>query len=971
MQALSSFGQMHSSIVAAQKAYETAKSMMASMSVDELLVAIEALSRLAYNCSVLVAAQAYLLLSYAFSDSNAVVRAFSLKCLVKLTKKAAGRTGIEETAIENFILINEHANDHLFLKELALRVLRELLPFCVLVSDVDHLTQLFSMIESRASCVNWPQGRNCLGFLVDFVCVLGKLRPDIFEILDAQSGLEQRATAASFGWNQEKISGMKVFTRVISVTCNQIVLLGREYNINGLVDGKGEDAPKSGMLPGSNDMRKRCSFLCQLLLQLAQYSAQCGFVVVDNISRVIEAVLEKFMQMEFTETRVVAVSSGSEVQGVCMPNVDGPATGRSIFLRSLCRCVKDCGLFWLSKEGPSSICFVRMTKLIALITSANLPLGILIDSFGLILKAQCYSTSQIAKAVEEKVNLTLFFLIKEEDFWSAYKVLTDAACHGLWRKSSAAIERFMHRAQSENTLFWLKALCSLCEFEASLQTGCSSTVMKCSVSLNESDVGIHACVGKLGQSIAKAIENAHAAETYLVTAAKPGITFEFQRYLLNLRVTFVRIAGELLGLMAPICDQIKETDVEAIVKTEPPTKEFPKGLISNTHAIAIKLITHCVQLKKLGLSFDVLRVSTIGIDKDSMDILSFAALGCSFLCFCILSSVCIPHILASGSKVNASIKSLAASVANDLYVRLGTSYRWKCTGFLNFILHYGSAKAFPIMSKDAFGVYYLQEAHRFVTSVIQEIFLLQGSTNLEVSDVSLAVLMKGMHLSRTSLERWLHLPWLLPKHFLCTRPLVSMDVFLELMVDASVGKKRDVPQGHVAPLTMCFQLSNVEVDSKFTMRRLACAVLLKPWKMGNEELYENWSSIEMFATIIQNDDDLFLLDQLVKKVSFTKGTMPSDLHGRTGDGKAFKPVPPIILCDISQKGQGFASCVYDTSWLQCGLYSISIIAVGKDKNHLCWIIPSKGKPFVIQIVPPKCSSTKFAHPDIGERSSTG
>lgn len=954
IQAISVFARMHSSVLVALKAYETGKAVILSMPEKEVVVAtLEALSKLALKSSIIVPLQADLLLSHICSDPHTVVRAISLKCLSKLAMKATGRLGIEEKAVEVLLSIFENAAQPPIIKDLTLRLLKELLPFCLVAFDASHLVRLLSVEELSASRPILSQVQPVLGFLVDLVCCVGKSRPDVLEAADAQMSLETQVLPVLSG-NNEPIYGLDISTRIAVLVCDQVALLGCENSSEGFNLDSTRDIPQGWNMIGGTELRKRCLFFGGLLLQLAQYSSHCSFVVVDRLSGMVEALLTKVQQLQ--EPSIIVVT---ETRDQDIGNLHAVSAEKSYLLRMMCRCIRNCGLIWLSEEGHSSKILFRLTKLVTFIMTAVVSHHILKDLLLLLLKVRGFLSFQQAQAIAIKVNDAVVSFVKEEDYWSAYKVMTLAACHGLWNISSEAIGHIVQKARSGSAYFWLKTLASVCTFEGILQDECESlnhanTVASegCYESLvdMETNVLTHSNMsGNLGKAIARALSGVYLAENSLAAAVKLERTFEFQRRLLNLRITFVRTSGELLGLLGPICVDFKSSDVQLVSNTMAPIdNDIRKPSSSSIQAVASKSGLFCTKFNKLAAAFDVLRVSCMGIDEESANMLSFASLGCSFVSFCILCSLSVPQILGSGSALNPSMQCLAASVSNDLYQRLDAVGGDECSDLLNYILQLGGANETAIIGGAGFCVYNLEkEVYKFISWAVTEVLGLQEDMNLRNPELSWLVLARGMHVCKKVVEKWLCLPWALPKHFLCTRLPVCMDVFVELMIDSQKGKEKLIKQGLLAPLSICFQIRNLDINGGKKVKRLCSAVMLNSGKMGSGEPYTGWNLNEM---TVCSDSELFLLEKLFKEVSVSKEMMweESNQHGNHGQ---VRNSPPTVLCGVNEKGQGFASCLLDTSGLKCGVFHVSVLAVCLDKDHRCWIVPPVGDGPTVRIVP--------------------
>ncbi|MCO5569074.1 hypothetical protein L7F22_022781 [Adiantum nelumboides] len=464
--------------------------------------------------------------------------------------------------------------DSPYVKLLALQALRKLLPFCVLVSDAGPLLRVLSLMKLKASASNWSEVQPVLGFLVEVVCTMGKSRPDLLKIVNAQLNLRHGAPASVSFKNEESIYDSDFSTCAVLLVCSQVEQLDCERTIEGYRNEGTRDT----------ELKQRCLFLGRLLVQLAQHSSHCGFVVINNISKLVETLFKNTQDAEKGECWQ---ELGRKTQNQHVASLHAISAARSCVLKMLCRCIKHCGLFWLSQEGPSSTAFLRMTKLVAWITSASLPPHVLLDSLVLVTEVRRYMTLEEAESVDTKINFVVASFIQDKEFWYAYKAVAVAACHCLWKHSASAIGEFMHRAQSQSTFYWLKAFTDVCTFAESLQSECSLKAMQCCMDKLELKITTHCCISaNLGQAIARALSSAYAAENSLAATAKQKVMFGFQRQLLSLRVAFIRTSGELLGLIAPLCTQIKAIDVDALADSGLPAKnDSVKRLISNIESL--------------------------------------------------------------------------------------------------------------------------------------------------------------------------------------------------------------------------------------------------------------------------------------------------------------------------------------------------------------------------------------------------
>lgn len=167
-----------------------------------------------------------------------------------------------------------------------------------------------------------------------------------------------------------------------------------------------------------------------------------------------------------------------------------------------------------------------------------------------------------------------------------------------------------------------------------------------------------------------------------------------------------------------------------------------------------------------------------------------------------------------------------------------------------------------------------------------------------------------------------------------------MDVFVELMTDTQMGKEKQVAQGLLAPLSICFQIRNLGINGGKGVKRLCGAVILKSAELGSGD--------EMTMC---SDRELFLLEKLFNEVSHSKEMRCEEAMQERASGKVRKDFPPLVLCSVNERGQGFASCMLDTSELKCGVFRISVLTVCLDQERHCWIVPPHGNGPTVRIVP--------------------
>ena len=171
--------------------------------------------------------------------------------------------------------------------------------------------------------------------------------------------------------------------------------------------------------------------------------------------------------------------------------------------------------------------------------------------------------------------------------------------------------------------------------------------------------------------------------------------------------------------------------------------------------------------------------------------------------------------------------------------------------------------------------------------------------------------------------------------FIYYRPSVGIEVFTE--------DKPTIPQGSSSSINLCFQIRNLDINGKIRVKKLCCALVLKPSKMLHK-FYVGWSSSSY--TDIKNDwneSDLLLVEELMERVSnFNQSTTLG------------MDVTQVVQCDVNDKGQGISSCTVSTLDLECGLFHVNVVAVCMDSRGHIWILhPMTNGPTITVIAATK------------------
>lgn len=951
IRAIRIFAQMHLLASASFKAYETGKGLMLRIPTDEVVVTtLEALSRLAFKASIILADQVDLVLSYVCSDPRSNVRVVSVKCFIRLASKATGWVSSTDKVFEIMISILEDVNQPSHLQMLAVQALRKLLPHCIVAIDTCHFVRLFSVVELSAMHPDWSRVQPFLSLMVDLACNLEKLRPDVCKAADKQMGLERflllekaNSKVQTESDDNEPIIRLDISTRIALLICDQVALLSCSLNAEEIEQRNEKDLiTKPCHYECSVFLRRRCRFLCGLLLQLFQGCSEAGFVIVDCLVGMVEAVLRRLEQtasrdqQHGTPGNVFFQGKMAKLVGDCELEYKLSA-GRSFLLKMICLCLRGCVSIIDSKEDYRNRILRRLSDLISCCTVVNASHHVLANMLPLLLKIRVYFLSQKeSQEIAAKVHYMAQSFLEERDFWAAYKVCVHAACHGIWIEIPSVMTHIVDRAQSEGCHFWLTALAAVCTAEASIQIECrkilhanvgpeNSNMALENINRSETCLGIK---GNLGDAIARALPSLHVAASSLAAAVNLHRTYEFQRWLLTLRIACLRSSGELLGLLGPACLDLKGFDIQAISSVTNTLRDdlCLKQTISSIYAVAKKSEALSLQFTKLAKELDILCVSFMGMDKESLSVISCMALGCSFLSFCTAFALSYPQAWA-GELGSNSAQSQVGYIANDLYQRLEGFGGDEWPDLLLFSLQLGAVKVSPLIARGASCFSVPEKLLILVRWAVREVLQLQDDAKTMKPQCIWPVLAKGLHVLKDILEKWASLPWMLPKHFLCTRPRVGFEAFVGRMDNREMDDIV-VTQGSIVPLSLCLQICNLNVNSRRRVKRLGCALLLKTAERHDfvdEEFYTGWRLGWHDDQTIGSESFLYLMEELLFNMKMGVSTSEAS--------------SPVVICDVDEKGQAFSSYLLNTANLQCGSYCISLQAVCVDNEGHHWMLP--------------------------------
>lgn len=201
---------------------------------------------------------------------------------------------------------------------------------------------------------------------------------------------------------------------------------------------------------------------------------------------------------------------------------------------------------------------------------------------------------------------------------------------------------------------------------------------------------------------------------------------------------------------------------------------------------------------------------------------------------------------------------------------------------------------------------------------------------------------------------------------------------MELFVAQTGGEEPNelsVNQGSALPLSLCAQVTNLPQGSSLKLKTLSCLLsfeaventslleedLYAGWKLGWHEGQASYSSVlnsfsllgklVLRAKLEGSPDSVKLEQDLV--------SMQKDINGEVsfqdGEGQGLSTGGAFgrsfVSVAMDGKGYGFASCVLDVTFLQCGIYQLSLHSVGTDTGNRPWVLLTSSVRHTFRITP--------------------
>ncbi|KAG0565001.1 hypothetical protein KC19_8G155500 [Ceratodon purpureus] len=1005
-------------------AHEEGESLLLRLPTTDIVSAmLTTLTALALKSTVTSERQVELLFAYVSSDPRATVRAVALQCLSKLACQAVR---IRVSNMWNFSVLLSVAEDSVAapaLRVLAFEVLHKLSDHFVRVVAKAELYRLLLTVESNFLSYAWPLRQAALECLGSFGCNLAMLklpegsgRPDAEEFTKVgfeREGQLYEGNATSMQESNWYQSHRSFAARVGLLLCDQLALEGAlAMGVRNKVTGEELREVEKGFDPD------RLLFITGLVARLMQNCPEIAPMISDSLFLLIKAVTQKYVEgvrslmgkkeaaapmdldsKESTEPEVAL--EGNEVVSTRLET-------ELEFVLTLCHCVY-VGASGMDLTSASST-LLKLLDLTTQVSGDNSACHILRATLPALLRVWSLSgrRSNDRISIEGLITKCIDQLREIGEVWPAYKVASEAAAYGFWLPACALFEALVKKVHSEGCYLWLLGLSHVAKAEAILRSSdnkkehsrisgrevpastagdeeipsTSTSGMEMDVETGYIDTTVLEQLDQgnnlaftYGKAAARAIPLLRQVGSILAAGVCSERTFEFQRWLISIRLRIVQSVADLLQILrlvlssyslpeatTPAVDMNMDCSIpafgspggEASVNTVS-DGVYDRQILSTFRSAKERASGICTQLIQLSKELDLLGLSFLGLDEESLERLREASVSCSLLAFC--TDAVFLVVLPSSENLKDD------SAVRNLYLRLRHVNGLQGIDLLQSWVEAKNETDGSLMG----GCCPNSAVVRVCDWAIKIISKLErGTSVLKQQNSFQDVRVEALHFLQLLIGECSQLPCPIPRYFFCTSPRAAVELFV-----AQTGREElselCVKQGSSLVLSICAQLTNEPVRNSSKISSLFCVLtfqgvestslveedLYADWKLGWHEGQASNQSLVDFSLVEKlvqrakcvDAKDAVELEEGLVSLSTAKDDTCSSMSGKGSAKRAGASGRSFAIFTMDKKGKGFSSCNLDVSAFPSGQYQLSFDCVGMDAKNKPWVLlPSRILP---------------------------
>lgn len=368
-------------------------------------------------------------------------------------------------------------------------------------------------------------------------------------------------------------------------------------------------------------------------------------------------------------------------------------------------------------------------------------------------------------------------VLERTNYWCAYKAGKKSACQGAWSTAAFIFEQLMTEVKSPSCCSWLKSLVQFSTSEKQIQLFLLSGQATCIIpggsdlcEMGVSALRTRSC--KYMENLLRGCDGILSAEEILA-APDMGHIFSFQRWFLTLRAKALKKVADMMKLLSSISSIQEGTGSGG-------QSDGDILLPCSTSWTLGPFIDSCMEvschMRKLAEEFDLLIITFMGMDRQSVMSVSALALSCSLMAFTAGFAFLVPDWYSSEicgfSKPGYSEGPLHALLIEDL---LGRVKYIDCKTRKNLLFLLKPFRVYNRCSSSRFKTqtcsYHTIVLHKLCEYSVGEIFSLQNvATGMQRdADALYRILNSGSELLMNIISKLMLIPFHTPHHFFRVR----------------------------------------------------------------------------------------------------------------------------------------------------------------------------------------------------------
>nr|CAD1838357.1 unnamed protein product [Ananas comosus var. bracteatus] len=1004
--AIRSLSMMQCTLSIISSTYKAGKRLvLSSMEDDFKAEMLLTLSKLASKSTILIAEQVDLLLSFLKHESTALLKARALKCLGILFSRYACHFPINTDVLGILHNVIEDSDLTLNFQCEALRILRQIfgvIPSSLSSISVPDLSKLVLNVEGAALSASGVKRSLAFHLLVDILCCL---RRAMEEHSHASPEEKLPSVCSQFQDDPEAIL-LTYGENELPPSANRATTLIMDYLISLAKQVMSKTNQNMLFTVFDGDLKQEYNTSLSLILRLAEDYPSSLLVALDKIRCIIQT-LGNVDDNVNTECIGTYSSISKKDSVVKKPNPDNSNFPCDSLCKELD--AKKPNLVFAAGEyhGESRILVVSELML-TLCKFSNASLNKLND-FGqhycyiyLVVKhlVECikesapryYDTYEIfclcmyshlasnrCKVISEKekdlrlapcnleahegVTKPRYFIpsawavqerralgfakkmIRERNYWTAYRVGKYSFCKGLWFAATFVFRKLIHAVKSSSFSCWLTSLMLLAGGESEIKLLLfpkigieliselqAEGICEKEINVTEIDmeylsgtrVDICYCEGKLGK-ICNRIWSSE--ETLALTGPSDGL-FYFQRWFICLRAEFLEIVVEIFGFLSS-----HSFAMEVLNKEVGNENIHFAATTENMKTLLLGLTNKSLRLNQLAKNYDLLATSFLDIDHQSFRSICRLAFNCSMLAFCTAFAMDFSISHADKNIMPCSFRDQVSytPVVQDLFMRLGGAGSKITTQFEQF-MSFLTDKIDLFRSRTQLNcANYLDRDYLLIFQfALQGLLCIRRDAKGVIDKGELQSLVnRGLQLLYDILQKSMELPFQLPRYYFRTRHCIGAELFI---FGADSGNKDEIitPPGFQLSLNLCIQLKNMLARTSAQLAKLYCILAARVSSrlpLGKGEAQNTWEfrSRKMNEMVQLNAMLLHYLKEDAGKAN--------EINIANGDEDL---VTACVCFEPNERGQGFSICLLNVSAFPEGSYQINWHSCCIDTNGSHW-----------------------------------